>query len=113
MTLAERTKWTDALRSGNYQQGKAWLQKYGQFCCLGVLCEVKKVPFDAFNSTYDFGGQKFSSVLPINWCGLWTSEQETLTKMNDGHDIANVPPKSFAEIADWIEQNIPVDKEPA
>lgn len=41
-------KWTDALRSGAYQQGTGQLRKWGLderckesvFCCLGVLCDV-------------------------------------------------------------------------
>lgn len=34
-------KWTAALRSGEYHQGKHMLRKSNDsFCCLGVLCEV-------------------------------------------------------------------------
>lgn len=41
-------KWTEALRSGAYQQGTGQLRKWGfdersresAFCCLGVLCDV-------------------------------------------------------------------------
>lgn len=32
--------WLDALRSGEYEQGKGYLNKDGKLCCLGVLCEV-------------------------------------------------------------------------
>jgi hypothetical protein len=32
--------WVDALRSGTYEQGKGALCKGGQYCCLGVLCEL-------------------------------------------------------------------------
>lgn len=39
--IAEMAKrWTDALRSGEYEQGKDWLRKGDRFCCLGVLCDV-------------------------------------------------------------------------
>jgi hypothetical protein len=35
--------WTDALRSGGYQQGRYYLKSNtGKYCCLGVLCEVVK-----------------------------------------------------------------------
>lgn len=41
MTVAEvRKQWTDALRSGAYEQGKHCLQISGRFCCLGVLCDI-------------------------------------------------------------------------
>lgn len=32
----ERTKWTDALRSGRYKQGKSLLRENDFYCCLGV-----------------------------------------------------------------------------
>jgi hypothetical protein len=38
-----KAKWLAALRSGEYRQGKHALNTggpEGQFCCLGVLCEV-------------------------------------------------------------------------
>jgi hypothetical protein len=34
-------KWVDALRSGEYEQGKMCLcNKYNKYCCLGVACEI-------------------------------------------------------------------------
>lgn len=33
-------KWLDALRSGDYEQGKSALRSGDQYCCLGVACEV-------------------------------------------------------------------------
>lgn len=44
--LALRKAWTDALRSGNYQQGRKYLHNRAAntFCCLGVLCEVLRLP---------------------------------------------------------------------
>lgn len=35
-----RQLWIDALRSGEYPQGKGYLNRDGKFCCLGVACEV-------------------------------------------------------------------------
>src|SRR5688500_15014524 len=32
--------WVDALRSGDYKQGRHYLQADGKFCCLGVACQV-------------------------------------------------------------------------
>jgi len=32
--------WTDALRSGEYHQGRRALNSEGRFCCLGVLCDL-------------------------------------------------------------------------
>ena len=34
-------RWVEALRSGNYEQGKGRLKSLtGQYCCLGVYCEL-------------------------------------------------------------------------
>lgn len=35
-----KTQWVQALRSGDYEQGKGVLQGDGKFCCLGVLCDL-------------------------------------------------------------------------
>ena len=35
-----KTKWTEALRSGEYEQGRHCLLNGGKFCCLGVLTDV-------------------------------------------------------------------------
>lgn len=41
MNLDRLKLWTDALRSGQYEQGVNVLRtKDGKYCCLGVLCEV-------------------------------------------------------------------------
>lgn len=35
-----KAKWVEALRSGEYKQGKGVLEQEGKFCCLGVLCDL-------------------------------------------------------------------------
>jgi hypothetical protein len=35
-------KWVEALRSGQYGQGKENLKVDNNFCCLGVLCDLAK-----------------------------------------------------------------------
>ena len=43
--------WLDALRSGDYGQTKEQLgDDKGNYCCLGVLCEVAGVPSDLVSS---------------------------------------------------------------
>ena len=36
------TQWVQALRSGEYQQGKKCLRANDAFCCLGVLCDLHR-----------------------------------------------------------------------
>lgn len=40
MSKELRKKWIDALRSGDYEQGKGYLRQHDYFCCLGVLCDL-------------------------------------------------------------------------
>lgn len=35
-----KAQWVNALRSGDYEQGRGWLNNNGKFCCLGVLCDL-------------------------------------------------------------------------
>ena len=44
-----KEKWLKALRSGEYKKGRLYLKEANQegdirYCCLGVLCEVMKIP---------------------------------------------------------------------
>jgi hypothetical protein len=40
-------QWIDALRSGQYKQGKYALFNIGDttYCCLGVICDLMKIPY--------------------------------------------------------------------
>ena len=52
-----KDKWVKALRSGEYKQGRLYLQRDNLFCCLGVLCKVLDVPnivSDYSNNTMTF-----------------------------------------------------------
>lgn len=35
-----KAMWTEALRSGEYEQARGYLRTDNGYCCLGVLCEV-------------------------------------------------------------------------
>ena len=40
MNQEYKTKWLEALRSGEYKQGMAYLCRDNKFCCLGVLYDI-------------------------------------------------------------------------
>ena len=40
MNKEVKKKWVDALRSGEYAQGRSSLRDHDEYCCLGVLCEL-------------------------------------------------------------------------
>ncbi len=102
--------WTDALRSGDYiQQRNALLHSNEGFCCLGVLCEITKVPSEyneiggyyQYNNDYAFPSDDIRNRPDIM---LADSAAWQLTAMND------VGWYTFSNIADWIEENLLVMK---
>jgi hypothetical protein len=102
-----KKQWVEALRSGEYQQGKMQLHKGDLFCCLGVLCalavragadvEVRKEYDDVFYDG-DWSGLPKSVM---DWSGMETAngftKRHLLIEMNDTGS-------NFAEIADVIER---------
>lgn len=102
-----KDKWIAALRSGEYKQGRTALENNGVFCCLGVACKISDVP----TLEYD---EETGQHLEIEWIPENTSipniligaseVAEKLSVMNDGN--YETPTHSFAEIADYIEENL-------
>lgn len=108
-------KWIEALRSGAYKQGQKQLKKGASYCCLGVLCEVAGLPITSNGVTIDAvleHAQRASMYPPLERYGLSKEVQGQLTAMNDGSEFLVDPDTplvvhTFAQIADWIEENIP------
>lgn len=94
-----KAKWVAALRSGKYNQGTGCL--YSNFknvyCCLGVLSAIKGVPKSEIvvRGHDDFGVD-----------GLGRTSQRALWTRNDGTGDFQGNPLSFAQIADYIEENL-------
>lgn len=118
-----KKSWVEALRSGEYGQGKNLLKDETdtgnpQYCCLGVLCEIVPPSVGQFNRDNDgvfswedsvARGLSHSRVTlsdgVVAWAGLPLEVRGrpvlgTLMGMND------CELRSFDEIADWIEENL-------
>lgn len=102
-----KQKWLDALRSGKYKQGRKALHsdKYedgDRYCCLGVLCKVADIPLKDSQQI-----QAYTILASLLDTGQ--TKTDKLINMNDGDEYTLPPraPSSFAEIADWIEDNMP------
>ncbi len=98
MTPADKAQWINALRSGDYKQGVGALfqRSSNQYCCLGVLGDL--------HDLVD-GKGRLRNPKDHNYCFLPRAlldgvAQSYLVDMNDQEG------KSFAEIADWIEENV-------
>lgn len=98
-----KQKWVNALRSGNYTQGRGGLRTANnEYCCLGVLCDVtdqSKWVFTDIGNFYAWDG--YIGLPPISWdSDMLDRKTLVLSNLNDGQQ------KSFSEIADWIEENL-------
>lgn len=111
-----KQKWVAALRSGNYTQGKSCLHDIeGNFCCLGVLCDlyIKENPHSDANwvksgNTFTFMDDVSHAdfVLPmtvIGWAAL--SSSIPFVKGKGFLDEINDQGIPFSEIADLIEKD--------
>jgi hypothetical protein len=104
-------KWISALRSGNYEQGTGFLCRNDKFCCLGVLLDVAKEPYETNMSGLRFyfgeikavGALSDSAVKKYGFktdCGGSYIEGGTsLVNLND------TIRKPFDKIADILENN--------
>ena len=121
MTKEElRKKWIEALRSGQYEQGKYCLRdKNDRFCCLGVLCDISDLgewedllPDNSISRDYIIEETNDAAMLPErvrDAAGLFTCDG-TVRSMK-GRDIlgslslaaANDQGKTFEKIADMLE----------
>ena len=108
-------KWIAALESGKYEQGLGALNSGGQFCCLGVLCEVLEIFSRPIVNHYGdvcfaYGAEAHDEVLPneaLILSGIKTrngtikfvSKWLDLTELNDERG------RSFKQIAAYIRRN--------
>lgn len=88
-----KKRWVEALRSGRYPQGKGLLRDVnGNYCCLGVLEEIREKNIDPFATMPD----QHDLVANV---GLEWNMAVSLAEQNDD----GIP---FDEIADSIEYNV-------
>lgn len=103
--------WCDALRSGEFIQGKGKLKAGNQngtrYCCLGVACAIFPGLEGNNHGRYP---STFLSDESAHLLGLQYEDMENLAGLNDGDfyddDGNKIPRKSFKEIADIIEKRL-------
>lgn len=101
-----KEKWIKALKSGEYKQGKHYLENNNNYCCLGVaahLCGISNLHKKQW-ITDGYKNFDISDVPKVLIGDGSNPVVKTLSRMND-EDY------SFEEIADWIESNINADEE--
>jgi hypothetical protein len=114
-----KKQWVDALRSGEYEQGRGQLcDSDNKYCCLGVLSElaaragvVEKVQ-TGINDSYRYGGD--ASLMPgkvAEWAeydsaGIWgklPAEARGVVPESDLVGLNDSGNYTFEQIADVIE----------
>lgn len=120
MNADVKQAWLQALRSGEYQQGRGLLHPTGDtYCCLGVLCDLHAKAGLGMWIDERYNGDQLEA-LPIDvqiWAGLsdWCPDVPapkgltgivTLAEYNDGQLDLGIRPHTFAEIADLIEAHL-------
>ena len=127
-----KTKWLEALRSGEYLQGKEFLLRRTadgeeRFCCLGVLCNLyaQEHPGTGFNlmteETFAYVSQWMSAVTRRKKGeSLFEFDRHVVNLPKEVREWAGVPAhwvqgtlaemndngKSFKQIASWIEEHL-------
>ena len=108
-------RWLEALRSGEFKQGERSLKANGEYCCLGVACEVLKdelrlvvheeIGVTTFNDSDLILPPEVTQALELDSEGRFKERVEykgyrepSLTVLNDSRGA------SFLELADIIEQ---------
>lgn len=101
MNAELKAKWIEALRSGEYAQGKGALLNYdGELCCIGVfgrICGIRDALL--LNHAESIADDEIPELDAIEPPDAKYPIRNLLVAMNDDG-------KSFPEIADWIEKNL-------
>lgn len=124
MNAEVKKKWVNALRSGDYHQGRGRLRKRRNpestkdrnldlFCCLGVLCDLYDP--EGWEGDLYLGASVFPPLEVEKWAGLSVDGSYgepnrvnvcvDLVTMNDGENPDEYA-FDFEEIADYIEREL-------
>lgn len=114
-----KKKWTEALRSGNYQQGRNVLNRNGKFCCLGVLCDLhsketsnqwedRLLQTDLLPTMMYLDNACYLPDKVVNWAGLQQLMGNSMIVDNQLRDLDDLNDQgySFEQIADLIEAQL-------
>ena len=107
MNKEVKEKWLEALRSGEYKQGRGALRnKDDEYCCLGVLCDVVKGS-DGVQMSWADDGNLWTLG---SFIGYPPPRVMYLADLNSGQVLQLITRNddwgnTFEEIADYIEEN--------
>jgi hypothetical protein len=109
--------WTEALRSGQYEQAIMHLRYDDKFCCLGVLCDLhnKQHPEIKWEGVEGLGGLSdylgSDTTLPEEvraWAGMKSGEGSYLVGEGNFENLVlkNDDGETFSNIAEIIDEHV-------
>jgi len=117
-----KQRWIEALRSGDYEQGKEYLNNHNRFCCLGVLCDLysqdcnvdwETDPHKITTLKTLFNEQDYLPMPVTLWAGIVPKDKENIStdiETSKGNlSWLNDSGATFGDIANIIEEEIPND----
>ena len=110
MNAEVKKQWVEALRSGEYKQTQGHLRKDGQYCCLGVLCDLHAKATGGQWEEDHYGN--CSAWLPrtvCSWAGLSLALVDSYVVVNRDDGCVTLATlndngKTFNDIAHVIEE---------
>lgn len=116
MNAEIKKRWLEALRSGEYKQGRGHLRQYERgehtYCCLGVLCDLyvqekRNMWYEDLEHSNVSELHNVDELPPdvvVDWADLPESDPQlnglAISSWNDSHK------KDFKYIADLIEKEL-------
>lgn len=100
-----RDRWVADLRSGKHRQATGYLHPFREgYCCLGRLCEVVGLEKTRYGRAwlYTLDQVSATATLPFTLARRVELDYQTITLLQTMNDTGS----TFAEIADYIEQNL-------
>lgn len=96
-----RKRWTDALRSGQYKQGREWLCRNGNYCCLGVACEVFKEDVGLAVTSGEYKGSEVAPYTYTEYNGGGGNLPVAVQNLLGINGLGQLPPQAREDIAEW------------
>ena len=99
--------WVEALRSGDYVQGKGRLKEGGCFCVMGVLCDLHaKATEGKWDHNNEYLGCRFDVPVKVRYWASLETEVISFKGYYTSPMILNDTCKDFKELANIIEEQL-------
>lgn len=107
MRKSDWEKWDAALRSGEYEQGRTFLEADGKYCCLGVLQTVLAGDVERYKAGTSACHPSFEWLDKHGISFMCSGERDYIPELGNSNAAAlNDRGMPFPEIADLIASHV-------